>query len=185
MVDYTGIKRMREVVVGSKVVAVEITAETPIAIFDVMGCKIPATKFLGDKFNSDFYLLADVMLYDQSELFIGAGLGDEIMIIGETGAYCTDYPCNGRLEMKWFIGYEPTMYEFLNLLGVTPEPGDYPITFIVGYKDANGTPIPTDKIQVTMSLLEDSEPKKSNILLPIVGAALIGSGSILQLNALK
>lgn len=177
--DYSGIVRTHAVEVGTKVVIVEST-DNPVAIFNVMECQIPASKYLDELFNAGFYLTADVLLYRPSELFIGAGVGEVITVIGTTEGYCAEYPCQGALDMKWQIGNEPTMAEFLQMLKLEPVAGEYPISFVVGYKGEDGVLVPTDELVVTMELKgRERETKKYGVL--IGSAALIATGTALQI----
>jgi hypothetical protein len=181
MVDYSKIK-LAPKATAVKVATAEEEKPKPIVVFDILDCVVPLTKRLEDPFNAGFYLVASVLLSDQATLFIGArdGEGGDVQLLGSTGAACDSYPCEGVLDMKWLIGMEPTMAQFLAMLGYEPSVGEYKFSFVTGYQTGEGTPVPTDEIMVTVEITEkparDYKPLLALAALTAVGSTLYVGG---------
>jgi hypothetical protein len=176
--DYSKIKWVPKAV--AKAVATEEEKPKPIVVFEILDCVVPLTKRLEDPFNEGFYLIANVILYEPATLFVGVRSGDgAVKVLGTTDAVCASYPGEGILDMKWLIGQEPTMAEFLELLGYEPLLGKYQFSFVTGFTE-EGTPVPTDEIMVTVEITE----KPGRDYKPLVGlAALTAVGATVYVGS--
>jgi hypothetical protein len=183
MVDYSKIKWVPKALAAKAVATAEEEKPKPVVVFEILDCVVPLAKRLDDPFNTGFYLIASVLLYDQATLFIGARPdGGDARVLGTTGAACASYPCEGTLDMKWLIGQEPTMAEFLAMLGYEPLPGEYTFSFVTGYQTEEGVPIPTDEIMVTVEITE-KPPKDYKPLLGLAAlTALTAVGATLYVG---
>lgn len=157
--------------VAGKMVPYSEEEQKPILIFNLMDCKVPLSKALGELFNSGFYLSATAYLSNAATLFFGVqatGNGG-LTIMGSTGAACATYPCEGLVDVKWMIGREPTMAELLQMVGLQPVPGTYEIIFSIGYLEEDETPVATDSILVTFQLTETRKDLTGLIVPAAVG----------------
>ena len=150
------------------------------ANFDSAKCHFPEKGKLGDLFNGDFKLYAEVEIEKAETLFFIIEWKGTYILLHEAPLSCEGYPCSGHVEITW--SEPPTIAEFLGMVGepIPEKQTEYSYAWVLGYKTGETEFELMDTLNAKLTV--EVGPKLPTGLLIGCGIAtvgLYGAGSVI------